>query len=156
PANSSVAAAAMRRACDRRKRRTQRITMPPSGGPLPDLSHERAIRFEARADLRLCCAMSGLVRGIGFRRVGKGARQCAVPTRPHLGFAAMRMHLEKISTWARRVPRLCPPYVGALAALLATPALAQDPIADFYKGKQVNIIVGSSAGGGYDTYARLL
>src|SRR5690349_9525030 len=45
----------------------------------------------------------------------------------------------------------------ALAAvLLASPALAQDPIADFYKGKQVNIFIGSSAGGGYDTYARLL
>jgi tripartite-type tricarboxylate transporter receptor subunit TctC len=46
--------------------------------------------------------------------------------------------------------------LGALAALLATPALAQDPVADFYKGKQVSIIIGSSAGGGYDTYARLI
>ena len=26
----------------------------------------------------------------------------------------------------------------------------------FYKGKQISMIVGSSAGGGYDTYARLL
>src|SRR5262249_53255062 len=26
----------------------------------------------------------------------------------------------------------------------------------FYKGKQINIVVGSSAGGGYDLYARLL
>src|SRR6185437_1956515 len=26
----------------------------------------------------------------------------------------------------------------------------------FYKGKQISVIVGSSAGGGYDTYARLL
>src|SRR5262249_18480143 len=45
-ANSSVAAAATTRACDRRKRRTQRIAMPPRGGPLLDLSHESAIRFE--------------------------------------------------------------------------------------------------------------
>ena len=63
---------------------------------------------------------------------------------------------EKMSAWARRVPRLCPPYVCAFAALFAIPTLAQDPIADFYKGKQVNIFIGSSAGGGYDTYARLL
>ena len=52
--------------------------------------------------------------------------------------------------------RLCPPYVVALAALLASPALAQDTVAAFYKGKQVNIFIGSSAGGGYDTYARLI
>jgi len=63
---------------------------------------------------------------------------------------------ETIIAWARRVPRLCPPYACALAALLAIPALAQNPVADFYKGKQVNIVIGSSAGGGYDTYARLL
>ncbi len=35
-------------------------------------------------------------------------------------------------------------------------AAAQDAVAQFYKGKQVEIIVGTSAGGGYDTYARLL
>lgn len=34
-------------------------------------------------------------------------------------------------------------------------AQAQD-VASFYKGKQVSIIVGSSAGGGYDLYGRLL
>jgi tripartite-type tricarboxylate transporter receptor subunit TctC len=31
-----------------------------------------------------------------------------------------------------------------------------DTIADFYKGKNVQLIVGSDAGGGYDVYARLL
>jgi tripartite-type tricarboxylate transporter receptor subunit TctC len=31
-----------------------------------------------------------------------------------------------------------------------------DPVADFYKGKQVQMIVGHSPGGGYDIYARLL
>jgi tripartite-type tricarboxylate transporter receptor subunit TctC len=68
----------------------------------------------------------------------------------------MRELSNKLSAWARRVPRLCPPYVCALASLFASPALAQNPVADFYKGKQVNIYIGSSAGGGYDTYARLL
>jgi tripartite-type tricarboxylate transporter receptor subunit TctC len=43
-----------------------------------------------------------------------------------------------------------------LACWSLAPALAQDAVADFYRGKQINIIVGSSAGGGYDTYARLL
>jgi tripartite-type tricarboxylate transporter receptor subunit TctC len=45
---------------------------------------------------------------------------------------------------------------AALIALALAPARAQDAVAQFYKGKQINIYVGSSAGGGYDTYARLL
>ena len=35
-------------------------------------------------------------------------------------------------------------------------AHAQNAVADFYKGKQVTITVGSAPGGGYDTYARLI
>jgi tripartite-type tricarboxylate transporter receptor subunit TctC len=43
---------------------------------------------------------------------------------------------------------------AALVLLLfATPAKAQD---SFYKGKTVRIIVGASAGGGYDTYSRTI
>ena len=49
---------------------------------------------------------------------------------------------------------ICPLAVCALLAL--SPAQAQDAVAGFFSGKQINIIVGSSAGGGYDTYARLL
>jgi tripartite-type tricarboxylate transporter receptor subunit TctC len=45
----------------------------------------------------------------------------------------------------------------AIFALLGIPsALAQDSVAQFYKGRQITVIVGSSAGGGYDIYARLL
>jgi tripartite-type tricarboxylate transporter receptor subunit TctC len=40
-----------------------------------------------------------------------------------------------------------------VGSLSATAALAQD---GFYKGKTVRIIVGASAGGGYDTYSRTL
>ncbi len=39
--------------------------------------------------------------------------------------------------------------------VLASPAVAQSPV-DFYKGKTVTIYVGLSAGGGYDTNARLV
>jgi tripartite-type tricarboxylate transporter receptor subunit TctC len=50
------------------------------------------------------------------------------------------------------------PIVSAamFLGLLCAPAPAQDSVAQFYKGKQINLYVGSSAGGGYDTYARLL
>src|SRR5881398_409712 len=46
---------------------------------------------------------------------------------------------------------------AAMLALAATsPAPAQDAVTQFYRGKQINLYIGTSAGGGYDTYARLL
>lgn len=45
-----------------------------------------------------------------------------------------------------------------LACLIASVAGAAsaDPVADFYKGKQMQFIIRSNAGGGYDQYSRLL
>ena len=48
------------------------------------------------------------------------------------------------------------PAAVALACLIGGGAAAQDSVEQFYRGKQINIVVGSSAGGGYDTYARLI
>ena len=49
---------------------------------------------------------------------------------------------------------------GALLALLGTaatmPAAGADPVADFYNGKTITILVGFGAGGGYDTTTRCL
>jgi tripartite-type tricarboxylate transporter receptor subunit TctC len=48
---------------------------------------------------------------------------------------------------------------GMLVSMLLTFPAAEtraDPVADFFKGKQVNVTVGSSSGGGYDVYARVL
>jgi len=49
---------------------------------------------------------------------------------------------------------------GVLAALLgvlfAIPAQAQNSVEDFYKGRQINLIVGYGPGGGYDIAARLV
>lgn len=45
------------------------------------------------------------------------------------------------------------PALLVALAVSAAPALAQEP---FYKGKSVRIIVGGSAGGGYDTYTRTI
>jgi len=39
--------------------------------------------------------------------------------------------------------------------LLGTGARADD-VADFYRGKRINLVIGYGTGGGYDTYARLL
>ena len=47
-------------------------------------------------------------------------------------------------------------YVVLSASLICGTATAQDSVEAFYKGRQINVVVGSSAGGGYDAYARLL
>jgi tripartite-type tricarboxylate transporter receptor subunit TctC len=52
--------------------------------------------------------------------------------------------------------RLLSAIVAALAAVSTSPAQSQDAVEQFFRGKTINIYVGSSAGGGYDTYARLL
>ena len=43
-----------------------------------------------------------------------------------------------------------------LAAALAVAPAHADPVANFYKRRQIDLIVGSGPGGGYDIYARLL
>ena len=45
---------------------------------------------------------------------------------------------------------------GLLAAAVALPAQAQNAVADFYKGRTIDVYVGLSAGGLYDINARLL
>src|SRR3954449_5451350 len=53
---------------------------------------------------------------------------------------------------------LMPHVRASILALLCTvgPAGAQDSVEQFYRGKSINIFIGSSAGGGYDSYARIL
>jgi tripartite-type tricarboxylate transporter receptor subunit TctC len=45
--------------------------------------------------------------------------------------------------------------VVAAAIVLADTALA-DPVEDFYRGKSINLYIGTTPGGGYDIYARLV
>ena len=44
---------------------------------------------------------------------------------------------------------------AAITAAMAGPVAAQS-VAEFYKGSQVTMLIGSGAGGGYDTYSRVL
>jgi tripartite-type tricarboxylate transporter receptor subunit TctC len=60
----------------------------------------------------------------------------------------MAMNRRRLVSVLLALMRLLPP-------LLAAPAAA-DPIAEFYKGKNVSFVVGSSTGGGYDTLARVI
>jgi len=55
---------------------------------------------------------------------------------------------------ARAFPMLAMAFVAASLVLLSSSARAQDD--GFYRGKTVTLVVGYSAGGGYDQYARVL
>ena len=46
--------------------------------------------------------------------------------------------------------------LGLGAVVLAAPPARADDVADFYKGKRINLIVSYGTGGGYDVYARVL
>lgn len=46
--------------------------------------------------------------------------------------------------------------IGLAALLLGTAAAQAQSVAEFYKGKTVNLLIGYSVGGGYDLYARTL
>jgi tripartite-type tricarboxylate transporter receptor subunit TctC len=46
--------------------------------------------------------------------------------------------------------------VATVALAAAGPASAQDAVEQFYKGKQIYMVIGSDVGGGYDSYARVV
>jgi len=56
---------------------------------------------------------------------------------------------------SRRAPRALA-FIAAGAFGVASPALAQSSVADFYKGKTISVSVGGTPGGGYDLDARVL
>src|SRR5215510_10014995 len=68
-------------------------------------------------------------------------------------------HLKPDETGMRMRKVLLGGLLGALglgAVVLAVPPARADDVADFYKGKRINLIVSYGTGGGYDVYARVL
>ncbi len=56
----------------------------------------------------------------------------------------------------RRFAVLTTVVAGCAVPASIVPALAQQSVEEFYKGKNVDLIIGYSPGGGYDLYARLV
>jgi tripartite-type tricarboxylate transporter receptor subunit TctC len=61
--------------------------------------------------------------------------------------------IDKLRNWGTGAGLL---MAAMLAAAGLSPALAQKSVEDFYKGKNVDLVIGYSPGGGYDLYARLV
>ena len=70
------------------------------------------------------------------------------------------MQSSTVATAAFRLIVTCASAGACLAAsalaAAAAPPVSQDAVAQFYKGKTVTIVIGSSPGGGYDLYGRLV
>jgi tripartite-type tricarboxylate transporter receptor subunit TctC len=64
--------------------------------------------------------------------------------------------MQAIASWTRRTALVTGALLATTTLATTTPSLAQDSVAEFYKGRQITIIVGSSPGGGYDTYSRMI
>jgi hypothetical protein len=56
----------------------------------------------------------------------------------------------------RRIFAVGATSLASIGALASSHAQAQQKSDDFYRGKQITIVAGSDAGGGYDAYARLV
>jgi tripartite-type tricarboxylate transporter receptor subunit TctC len=63
--------------------------------------------------------------------------------------------MDRLSCRPRRAALIAACAIAILVAASAPPARAAT-VAEFYKGKTVTVIIGYSAGGGYDAYARVL
>ena len=55
----------------------------------------------------------------------------------------------------RKKPTLCLVVVLAAVVMATVSPARADAIADFYKGKSINLVIMNAPGGGYDTYSRL-
>src|SRR5262245_55708206 len=53
------------------------------------------------------------------------------------------------------LPRLIS-HLITVAALTASTSAPAQPVADFYRGKTIDVLISSSTGGGYDAYTRML
>jgi tripartite-type tricarboxylate transporter receptor subunit TctC len=73
-----------------------------------------------------------------------------IPTIPHRAAALTRISLRSI-----RATVVAAIGVGAATLVWSVPVRA-DPIADFYRGKTLRMLIGYGPGGGYDIYGRLV
>ena len=68
----------------------------------------------------------------------------------------MSLVLYRAAGSVSAILRVCSVLLIALTVTLPARPAHADPVADFYRGKQIQIYVGYGPGGGYDVYARLI
>src|SRR5580692_9275211 len=78
---------------------------------------------------------------------------CCAPRRGHGRCGGRRRWPSDERRWMSRGARLS---FALVALLVCCVGVRADPIADFYRGKNIRMLVGYGPGGGYDLYARLV
>src|SRR5262245_64506221 len=61
--------------------------------------------------------------------------------------------MTRMPAWRTFVPALS---MAAMAALTPPPTAKADAVSDFYRGKQISMVIGTSAGNDYDFRGRLI
>src|SRR6187402_3123519 len=96
-------------------------------------------------------ACSSFRRDRSHRRRARGREWPHAHKRPIAFDPPGRMLMTKGRVTRRRVE-----IVLALACLLVSGPAAAQSAAEFYRGKQIDMYIGTPTGGGYDQYGRLL
>ena len=62
-----------------------------------------------------------------------------------------------MGTQSRHFCRVCVSLAALLAVDTSSDSMAaEESVADFYRGKSINMVIGSASGGGFDAYARII
>src|SRR5690242_18434413 len=135
-----------------------------SGGSLMKFGTESKLSSGADVD---CAKADGLISTKSpasnrfiFNLPGWRVRRCCGWTleRPRRGRQYTNgRHCNTIDTcWRATEDKMLKMALGLAALVLTAPVASADPVADFYRGRQISLIVGYGTGGGYDVYGRLM
>src|SRR5262249_26282720 len=112
-----------------------------------------AIRHRSRST-RCNAPMSGCAAGACWRRRRRRSRSSTWTCRRTRTSRPNDRPRSGPPVRLRRAVLIAIAALAAIAANLAAPAIAA--ATDFYAGKAIQLLIGFSAGGGYDAYGRLL
>jgi tripartite-type tricarboxylate transporter receptor subunit TctC len=96
------------------------------------------------------------LRGIIKVRIGRDASAGLALTANKAGATADRAAARRKWEMLMNLPTICKLSLALLAMTTGADFANAQGASPYYKGKTLTIVVGSSTGGGYDTYARLL
>src|SRR5262249_40021306 len=91
----------------------------------------------------------------GFRPAACGAAIASLPTVNHVLYWA-NCRIAKVSAMTPMIGRLSAVAFAGLITLSGAHAVRSEPAAEYYAGNQISLFIGTTAGGGYDLYARTL
>jgi tripartite-type tricarboxylate transporter receptor subunit TctC len=97
-----------------------------------------------------------LIHPLRARRGLLGADACVATIEQQSREAGAReLHVQPVLT-TRFGPTACAILCALVACVTSSHCAVADPVEDFYRGKQIRIVIRAAPGGNYDLYSRLL